>query len=539
MGCKTLKIGVFFDGTGNNEYYDSSNGRDQQSNVAKLHQLYKEHDFKREDGTEVTAKAFYIKGIGTYDTQKEHDAHPVKRKYDKGGGGGGAHRIEEAIAKVTKILNNKLYDASDDGGDNLYQVRLIDVFGFSRGSATARDFVNTFIEYNINSKDKYKDVRFNFIGIYDTVGSFGAPGNDEDYKPRKEYLGKQGADEAYLPHGMDLFDDNFGIRDPKENEKLSFPLAYVMDKQEAETKAATFKAQGWDEVVIESKDMGIYKIVGKKEALKVFEPYNFNLRMQSAKKIVHMTAHGEVRKNFPLTNIKGSGGLETSMLGVHSDVGGGYAPEKMERHKFHKTVKPTYFYDANFLIRQEAKEHAKRLNAQGGGEWHVEVAASTYYGKGTYILQKKVLNDLSNVTLNLMYEQAVAHHVDFKPMPQDENHAILPSLKDYYAYAKEHLRDAYTYEQTQDGEHLDATQRHHSSVDPAEKSTHYIGNTTIADKLKRDSADGGGNDARYVDRYGREVDGRKHPELADHVQRAVFNNISTNAIVPGESSSKA
>ena len=39
MPCKTYKIGVFFDGTGNNADFDSSNGRDQQSNVAKLHKL--------------------------------------------------------------------------------------------------------------------------------------------------------------------------------------------------------------------------------------------------------------------------------------------------------------------------------------------------------------------------------------------------------------------------------------------------------------------------------------------------------------------
>ena len=55
MGCKTLKIGVFFDGTGNNALFDNSDGRDQQSNIAKLHRLYKVGAFECEDGTEVTA----------------------------------------------------------------------------------------------------------------------------------------------------------------------------------------------------------------------------------------------------------------------------------------------------------------------------------------------------------------------------------------------------------------------------------------------------------------------------------------------------
>ena len=50
----------------------------------------------------------------------------------------------------------------------------------------------------------------------------------------------------------------------------------------------------------------------------LFEPYNFNLSVASANKIVHMTAHNEVRKNFLLTDVRNS-------MGVHSDVAGGYA----------------------------------------------------------------------------------------------------------------------------------------------------------------------------------------------------------------------
>jgi len=530
MACKTLKIGVFFDGTGNNETFDASDGRDQQSNVAKLHLLYRTGDFIREDKTEVTAESIYIKGIGTYDTQKEYDAHPIERKYDKGGGGGGSERIEDAIKKVTDILNAKPYGTKSPK----YKIRLIDVFGFSRGSATARDFVNTFIEFKVKKHTrKYGDVRFNFIGIYDTVGSFGAPGNDVDWKPWHPDV----FDEA----DTDLIDgkaDNYLIIDHNRKNKTLTHKELFADKAEAEHRALELESYGMKAVVAPyypPSPYGAaftpsgYEVIATIKERDAYTPYNFNLCMQSAHKIVHMTAHDEVRKNFPLTNIQGSGGLETSMLGVHSDVGGGYPPEKMERHRFP--------YRGHFKgVHAAAQKHAQKLSSLGG-VWQVESAHCGRQGRGAYVLLKKVLNDLSNVTLNLMYEQTQKlsgeHAVDFNPMPQDENHAILPSLEGYYVYAKEHLRSAYTYGQTQDGQYLDATQRHHSSADPAGKSTHYVGNTKpLDDAWKKDSADGGGNDARYVDKYGKQVDGRESPRLADHVERAVFPNNSSGAVKP-------
>ena len=534
MGCKTLKIGVFFDGTGNNMIFDSSDGRDQQSNIAKLYALYKRDEFEREDGTKVTAKSIYVKGIGTYDTQEEYDAHPIERKYDKGGGGGGAKRIEDAIKQVTAILDANPYGNKKEQ----YKSRLIDVFGFSRGAALARDFVNTFYWKIQNKYPQYNDVCFNFIGIYDTVGSFGKPGNNIDMKSRFP--------ELFDEDSIDIFEGNlsedYGIVDHNRTDKILTAKKLFQKEDEAQKFAKKLRDKGAKANVAPYYTLSLlgpslfpagYIVTAQikeydEQGVGAYVPYNFNLCIQSAKKIVHMTAHDEVRKNFPLTNIKGSGGLETSMLGVHSDVGGGYAPVKMERHEFP--------YRGHYRrVRKAAKRKAKELSSRGG-VWHVESAHCARNGIGSFVLLREVINDLSNVTLNLMYEQAVSCQVDFEPMPQDENHAVLPSLEGYYAYAREHLIDAYTYAKTDDGAYLAETQRHHSAVDPAGKSTHYAGNTSlIEDVWKRDSADGGGNDARYVDRYGREVDGREYPELAVRVERAVFDNKQDRAVRPKES----
>ena len=64
-------------------------------------------------------------------------------------------------------------------------------------------------------------------------------------------------------------------------------------------------------------------VYGSRPQTYFFEPYNFNLSVASANKIVHMTAHNEVRKNFLLTDVRNS-------MGVHSDVAGGYATKTVE-----------------------------------------------------------------------------------------------------------------------------------------------------------------------------------------------------------------
>jgi hypothetical protein len=66
MACKILKLGVFFDGTGNSKIPDSSKG--QMSNIAKLSELYREGSFE-ENGKNIVSKMLYVNGVGTYDSE--------------------------------------------------------------------------------------------------------------------------------------------------------------------------------------------------------------------------------------------------------------------------------------------------------------------------------------------------------------------------------------------------------------------------------------------------------------------------------------
>jgi len=92
---------------------------------------------------------FYLEGVGT--------RGPLIGKLIGGlTGAGGRSRLDEALKKVDEYFST---------GD-----RIIDIIGFSRGAALALHFAN-----QINKKKDGAEIRF--LGLWDTVASFGVPGN--------------------------------------------------------------------------------------------------------------------------------------------------------------------------------------------------------------------------------------------------------------------------------------------------------------------------------------------------------------------------
>ena len=248
---KQAIVNVFFDGTLNNYYNankrndDSSYGGDL-SNVARMWASIRKLDIKC---------AVYIDGIGT--TRFRED---TMDGYAYGDGDTGVMaRADSAFAQIHKTVN--------EVHNSIPAVVRINVYGFSRGAATARTFVHWF---NTERQQRFKensgawqgvDARINFVGLFDTVSSY-APSEDRSLK-----------------------------KIPKEN-------AFHNDVSQL----------------------------------------HLNFVSGYAKKVVHITAGDEYRKNFTLTNIasaKGLGiGYELEIPGSHSDVGGGYHAVSMERHVF-------------------------------------------------------------------------------------------------------------------------------------------------------------------------------------------------------------
>ncbi|MBM4309920.1 MAG: hypothetical protein FJ119_03090, partial [Deltaproteobacteria bacterium] len=105
----------------------------------------------------------YLPGVGT----NLHTRHI-------GGlfGAGGKSRLNEMYKQLVNIYHTK-----DSTGEN----QKIDIIGFSRGAALALAFANMLDEKGVPPKDnpdaKGCPVKIRFLGVFDTVASFGIPGN--------------------------------------------------------------------------------------------------------------------------------------------------------------------------------------------------------------------------------------------------------------------------------------------------------------------------------------------------------------------------
>ncbi|OGV79926.1 MAG: hypothetical protein A3K18_09815, partial [Lentisphaerae bacterium RIFOXYA12_64_32] len=147
--------GYFFDGTGNDRDRFGAH-----TNVSILEMLYR-------------GNTVYARGVGTGNA------------IDRGPGGGlsgygGWLRLEDMYRDLVLIYNS---------GDTV-----IDIFGFSRGAALARTFANLIAERGIPLEGQFEDCwdasgrvytrqkrvypKIRVLGIFDTVASFGIPGNN-------------------------------------------------------------------------------------------------------------------------------------------------------------------------------------------------------------------------------------------------------------------------------------------------------------------------------------------------------------------------
>ncbi|KKC99049.1 phospholipase effector Tle1 domain-containing protein [Photobacterium halotolerans] len=268
---RILRIGVFFDGTGqnkDNDLYKETYGNKSRSNIGRLFDAYEEKEGE-------VAK-IYVSGVGTVD-----GAHQIPGAIDNGNDEsklgmafgvwletGAMEKWQSLLFQLAEIIDKLTQSKIYNGITGIE----FDVFGFSRGAALARHFVNAalkglpdytrprtgcdsltimpnllgtenaekFDRENGYELDSSRDVTIRFVGLFDTVGSFYWPGNDDDGE------------------------------------------------------------------------------------------FQLQLTPDCAQRVVQLCAHHEYRVNFPLTTLKTKGTLpdnfyEEVFPGAHSDVGGGYS----------------------------------------------------------------------------------------------------------------------------------------------------------------------------------------------------------------------
>ena len=127
---------IAFDGTCNKDFPKDKDD----SNILKFSEAYH-------------GVSFYQPGVGS--------GGWVDKLFGGFGGWGGKSRIKKAMDYLA--VNGLAVNGQDT---------FIDVIGFSRGAALALDFCN-----EVNKKYK-GSVKIRFLGIFDTVASFGLPGNN-------------------------------------------------------------------------------------------------------------------------------------------------------------------------------------------------------------------------------------------------------------------------------------------------------------------------------------------------------------------------
>lgn len=400
----TMRVGVFFDGTGNNKENDFPKGK--ATNIAKLYERYQEGTANE---YETTFWKYYENGVGTIDGVDEDD-------YESSGlalGKGGIERIHRALKEVANFFNEK----------PCAKEFIVDVFGFSRGAAQARHFVN-----EIHDRAAGPNVKVGFVGLFDTVGSFVGG-----------WLGAAGIKE-------DRAGDNINRAEWKVKKGTRKQVVNALDGMEIE--------------------MPYYETF--------LQDYNFNLSAASADYIEHFTANDEIRENFPLSSVKPTGGgfmNEKGFIGVHSDIGGGYSNEREDSDIENKLVAISrrvmisrYSYKEVKLIEDSELDNISRQYIREGYSLTEKWIGANRWLYGT----KKVTKELANVYLQLMHLKAIKCQVPFDDLPDDPEHRIPEDLNDYGM--------AILYDQPLtniDIQHIYSNYVHQSDIDPEDRIAVY------------------------------------------------------------------
>ncbi|WP_166359347.1 T6SS phospholipase effector Tle1-like catalytic domain-containing protein [Pseudomonas akapageensis] len=401
-----LRLGVFFDGTGNNRlnsesmagcFATSVNLRDQDedirahcaahgydgegsspdnsygndvSNVARLYELYEDHAYLRlaPDAGQASLKV-YLEGIGT-SSGKEDSLYSQSTGL---GNTGVLARVEQSPAACTEQIR-----VLRDNNPNVRIRRIeFDIFGFSRGAAAARHFANDLLKgaQSLLAKalpagspaltDNFawcpqQDIALNFIGLFDTVAGIVAPLRG-DLSPANA-----------SNHGLDL-----------------------------------------------------------------------RLAPEVARKVVQLVARDEYRHNFSLIRTD----ADIVLPGAHSDIGGGYLPQVREELLLSKPesslvhiAEPPERTKVYLRTRRQFDQRLAKLQAKGVQLELVTWSVNQPYNRRHDLFAEKrvytairgereVFGHLSLVYLRIMRELGIKHQVPFMAVPETPAFALPAELQ--------------------------------------------------------------------------------------------------------------
>lgn len=393
-----LRVGVFFDGTGNNMHnseaaadcrdpvklassqvlreqcaiygYDGKGSIPDDSygnaktNIAKLYELYRDQAAERVQGEQSSVSLkVYMEGIGTQKGEKDSNLSKLSGRYASGV----AARVQQVPAAIIEQLTGW---AALNPETQIGKIEL-DIFGFSRGAAAARHFAN---------------------GI--------GKGQDSDLA-------------QHWPDSLSVLAKGF---DWQSSNCLAINFIGLFDSVAAIVSVlnGNFSPANADYAGIEMR-----------------------LKPAAARKIVHLVARDEQRKNFPLTQSD----HDIVVPGAHSDVGGGYLPRAWEDLVL---TRPVGSVEAHRLANEKSRaflqtqtQFQRNQNAWQLLNLEVELCCRTDIvqpAKRDTAAEKRVTafvrgkrevaGDLALVYLRIMHRLSVDHDVPFEPL--DEQRMALP-----------------------------------------------------------------------------------------------------------------
>jgi len=212
-----LKIGIFFDGTGNDNKDNSK-----YSNVQYLYDMHLGDDEILKQKKHSTRK-FYQRGVGS---------HKDDSNSESAMGTGAEKRFNNVIFHVEQYISEYKNEFNQ-----LPAIIQLDVFGFSRGAAMARHFVNCikqnyfdFNDQDINMHFSDRNIKINFLGVFDTVGSFGIAGNniDDGYS---FYIDPSWIEsKAVHIHALHEYRSGFDLQSMIKTQDTNYPFDILEDK---------------------------------------------------------------------------------------------------------------------------------------------------------------------------------------------------------------------------------------------------------------------------------------------------------------------
>ncbi|RCW77960.1 DUF2235 domain-containing protein [Paracoccus lutimaris] len=206
VGCELLRVGMFFDGTGNSRDHVPVGGVTWHTNVDLLERIYLPDQGKIEaingQSRKVSYSSIYMRGIGVRANSDGDDflgwyGLPREPRVISGGKlvhipsagivalptgtglgwGAGPEGVESRVLESYVKLES--YIRKVTGGIQPCDIWL-DVFGFSRGAVAARDFANGVKDQEFSYGST--NIRTKFLGLFDKVSFMGSGGNTGNHE---------------------------------------------------------------------------------------------------------------------------------------------------------------------------------------------------------------------------------------------------------------------------------------------------------------------------------------------------------------------